>query len=162
MKRTVALVFAFVLLLCGCAKGESFTPVLKGISFTADIKSNNNKYVCDCSIDKNGGFSLEVTSPKELKGIKTVYNGDLVSSSFLGLENETEISDVPVCDLLYVCISDASEKNDLQKNGANSIIKGEIYECEYSFSFSPSGLPISLEIAEKNYKCDFKNVTLIY
>ena len=64
--------------------------------------------------------------------------------------------------IMFEAIEDVGDNTVItSKSGENHKIKGKIDAGEYIFTFSPSGLPLRLEISDIKYIVRFSDLTLV-
>lgn len=164
VKKLICIVFV-VLSLCGCSeKRSSVKPVLKGISFNAEITCYNECYTAACAVSEDGAISAEVTSPDELKGLKfAVKNGD-ITTEFDGISATEKLKDLPVCGAYTAMIDvlcDVMNSEDPVINDGNELfINAGTENGKYRLSIAPTGLPLSLEIPDQGFKMEFFDAQL--
>lgn len=154
--------FLLLFFLCGCAATKPVNVNLSSISFSADIIYYNECYSCDCNIQSNGNLSVEMTAPENLKGLSVSYSGDTCKVNFNGMVIENANGFLPENSAITVLkdVLEFCNGKECESKNENLILRGNYKGSEYTFSASPSGLPISLEIPEKGIKVTFKNVTV--
>lgn len=158
MKRFFVLPLV-ILSLCGCSKPETTRPTLNNITFTAQIDYNECRYVCNVDVSDDI-FNLVILEPKEIKDLILKIDKTSLVAEFMGVKYALDINSFPQCSLIrivYDVFNDAANKECSFKN-ENCKIVGKVSEYDYEFLFSPSGLPLSLEIKNLNLKIIFNNV----
>lgn len=162
-KRLFTVLLAvYFFFLCGCGVKKSVTPVFDGISFLAEIDYGDNEFSCDTSICDDV-LNLTVTEPQELKGLTLNITKSKLKYEFNGLSYDCEIQSLPnsaVIQVLYAVLNDIGDNKTVDYSQENCEIKSQTNGYDYIFEFSPSGLPISLEIDNMDFKIEFKNVTV--
>lgn len=152
-----------LLLLCGCSERKSVTPVLNNISFTAEIDYGDAEFMANVELTQDA-LNLVVTEPQEIKDLTLNIAKNGVTSEFKGATYSPDISSLPegaIVQVLYDVLTDISaSQNTTVCDEENCEIKGRVNGYEYEFTFSPTGLPISLEIDDLNLEIKFKNVTI--
>lgn len=165
MRKSLVLLNCIVLLLtlCSCKKSE-VSPKVFGISFVADISYNGERYECETVIEDSKKTTLTVTSPEDIKGLVVTVDGDKKTAEFMGLCYSPK-EDNPICALaqnILDIMSDISLGGKTAELGdKNCVIKGSKNKKDYIFTFSPAGLPLSLNIPDSDIEAVFKNVTQI-
>ncbi len=160
MKRLIVLPF-IILLLCGCSNHKTTTVILNNISFTAKINYDKQEYTCDTTIDE-GGIKLIVSEPEQIEGLTLNINKNGITSEFKGISYTPDLNSLPegaVAQVLFNVLNDVNNKQALKDN-QNSKITGKVDDYKYDFYFSPSGLPLFLEIRDLNITVEFNNVIL--
>lgn len=157
------LVLPLVLLLfCGCSQKRSTRPILNNISFVAQIDYCDNNFICDATVTESN-LKLVVNEPDKIKGLTFVANKNGISAEFMGISynpNINNLSQGVLVKLLFNIFTDISNNEFASCEGDNCKISGRVDNYKYVFYFSPTGLPICLEVATLNLKIDFKNVTV--
>lgn len=160
--KALSAVFIFIIL-CGCGNSKVVTPVINNIDFIAQIEFADENYVCDISIyDKN--TDITVVTPEQIKGLTFHFTRSEVSVEHLGIKYTTDASDVPAGGVVVILNDVINHINDegltAVYNEENCSINGRAGEDKFIFEFSPAGLPLKLEIPDKNYTVKFNNVTI--
>lgn len=161
MKKILVLPLMFVFL-CGCSKKSTVAPIVNDISFEAEIEYDESQFICDVIIEENV-FDITVTEPQNISDLRFVLSGDEVTVDFEGISYSKaidDLSDNSVSKILFKVFSDINNGKFAEYDGENCKISGETDNYEYDFTFSPSGLPIDLEIDDLDLRIEFKNVTL--
>lgn len=165
MKKTFAVVFALVIFLCGCGEKEEITPQTKNIAFVADITYYNESYSLKTKVDSKGNMQATVVTPTDFGSLVFNFKGDKVTAEFMGLTYTPQTGSLPVnnvAKIIYDAISDVSSDSEIAvKEGKNCVVKGEIEGRKYEFTFSPSGLPLTLELPDDGYKARFNDLTVL-
>ncbi|MBQ8268043.1 MAG: hypothetical protein IJZ21_06655 [Clostridia bacterium] len=161
-KKLFVLSFA-LLLLCGCADNKTVTPVLDNISFTAQIDYGDSEFVGNATLS-NDTLNLTITEPQEIKDLILKLDKNGVAAEFKGVTYTPDINSLPqgaIAQVLYNILNDIAASQDTAICGEeNCVIENKINGYDYEFTFSPSGLPISLEIDDLDLEIKFKNVTV--
>lgn len=165
MKKALFVTVLICVIMCGCGNRSSVKPLLKGISFTANANYNDKNYVCDVTVDNSGYMSALVVEPKEISDMKFNFDGETVTSEYLGLKYETDIEKFPsgnVIAAIYNAFNGIDEE-DLAygEKSENYTVSGNEDGFSYFLTVSPSGLPLSLDLPDMNLKVEFQNVTVI-
>lgn len=148
-------------LLCGCTSQKEISPVLIEISFTTQITYCDTKYVCDASLSDDK-LNLLLSEPQEICGLSLEIGKDKFIANYMGLSYEPDIDSLPssaVAQIMFNVINDATSKT-FNTADQNCEIFGMVDDLNYIFTFSPSGLPLSLKIDDINFTAEFSNVTL--
>ena len=152
------------LLITGCSTKNEIIPVLTKISFTAQIDYYNENYSCNTNIDDNGVMTVEVISPESIEGMLITFTDSEISAQYKGITYTPKTESMPigsVTQLMYDIFDDVSKTVETVSAGEeNCVIKGKADGREYSFTFSPAGLPLVLEIPNDSFKITFENVTI--
>lgn len=164
MKKAALLVLVICLFVCGCKNTKAVSPVTKGIRFTLNITSGEFKYNVSVVIDKGSCLDATVKSPETLNGMKITANNFETSTEYKDLKytyNEDMLVGNNSVITVYNILSSLSDKQLPLKDGENCVIKGNVLTEEYEFTFSPSGLPISLNINSENFSAEFADTTVL-
>ena len=71
--------FLCILLLCSCSPSNVVTPMLKNITFVAEVEYLNEIFICDVSVIENS-TEFTVVEPEEITGLTyTINNGDITA-----------------------------------------------------------------------------------
>ena len=162
LKRFFVLPLA-LLILCGCSQSAGVTPVLDNISFTANVKYDNDSYVCDATV-KDGALNLVVTEPREIKGFTLSVDKNGTQAKLNDVEIALDTATMPqgaVAQVLFDVVSDAKNKETTERTDGNYEISGSVSNNDYIFIISPTGLPLNLKIENINFEIEFQNVTII-
>ena len=153
-----------LLLLCGCANTKNVTPVLNNISFTAELDYGDSEFIADAQLSQDA-LKLVVREPREIKDLTLNIDKNGAVAEFKGITYTPDIDSLPqgaVAQILYDVFNDISKNTKSAVcNEENCEINGRAGGYKYSFEFSPSGLPISLEIDDINLDVKFSSVTLL-
>ena len=164
MKVKLFVLCVSFVILCGCSGKGELSPILRGISFEADISYYNEKYVCDTIIDKDGNLTMNFKYPQDISDLKIFFNDGKAKIEYMGL-TYTPDDRMPagsVAQTLYDIISDV-EKTDSTpiKDSENCMLDGRYNNTYFKFYFSPSGLPLSVLIPDDSFEIQFNNLTII-
>lgn len=157
-------VFLIAFLFCGCASKSDTVPILKGIEFKSKIKYYNENYECNTMIDQSGVMVIEVLSPESIEGMKLTLEPSKITAEYKGITYTPKTQTMPACNvaqIIYNVFEDvANNIETLSLKEENCVVNGKIDENEYDFTFSPSGLPLKLEISDMGFDMIFENVTI--
>lgn len=158
MKKLLLIPLFILIFLSGCKNAEEKKPVTSGLEFEAEAEYNSKDYLLKVVITDSENIKAEVKKPAELRGLKATYENKKVKCEYLGItyEPETEVPLNSVADLMFACISNL-DNGEIKEDG-NYILKGTAGNIDYEYTYSPLGLPISLEVPDKSLKISFKNV----
>lgn len=162
LKKIIA-VFLIILSLCSCSGSEKkVSPILSSIAFTARINYYNEHYILNCDIDKEGVTSLCIVEPSDISGMKLIFSDSGVTAEYMGLSYTPKTERLPVlgvAEIIYRIISGINKDTALKlSEGENCVLEGRIDDRAYSFYFSPSGLPLFIEIPDNSFKIEFSDV----
>lgn len=161
MKRLFVLPL-IVLTLCGCSKIETATPILKNISFIAEIHYQELDFVASSNIT-NDALNLTVMEPKNIEDLLLTIDKNGITAKFKGISHNCDADSMPqsaAARILYDIFLDISGNKEIVSKDDNCVINGRVDEYKYIFTFAPSGLPINLEVDELDLYVNFKNVTV--
>ncbi len=148
-----------MLMLCSCSKIETTKPILNDITFTVQIDYNNTQYICNADVT-NDALNLVILEPQEIKDLTLKIDRNVLTTKFKDIEYTPDKNTLPqgtVIWILYDVFNNVAVK-ECSFSDENCKISGKVDECEYEFVFSPSGLPLSLEIDDLDLKIIFNNV----
>ena len=164
MKKAAFILLMFCFLISGCKSQKTVAPVTKGIEFDLKVTYGEADYDLSVTIDNGGCMKAFVNSPEKISGMKITANKFETVAEYKDLmytyNDEEFITGNPII-TLYNVLSNLSNEQLPLKNGENCIVKNKISDKEYEFVFSPSGLPISLNINSENLNAVFYNVTVL-
>ena len=164
MKRLALLILVISFLLCGCNTRKNVSPVTKGIKFTLNIYCGETNYDVSALIDNGNCMNATVSFPEAIKGMKITSNKFETLAEYKNLKytyNEDAFSGESYVVTVYNILRALGDKQLTLKNGENCVLDGKYLGEEYSFTFSPSGLPIELNIESKNFKAVFNDIGII-
>ncbi len=159
MKKLVLVFFSF-LVLCGCS-ASAVTPVLKGITFTAEMTYYNESYTFSGHILKDGSLEVIIEKPDELKDLKLSIKNDQITAEYKGLTYTPVEGTMPFSAVIkefYDPLKEVIEKGlTADKNG---ILEVKSENLGYTLTLSPSGLPQRLELPDKRFSVTFYNISV--
>ena len=162
--KFLALAVAFIML-CGCSTKQKVSPMLRGISFEADISYYNEKYVCDAVVDSDGKLTMEFKYPEDISGLKIFFEYGKANVEYMGLTYTPKDKGMPtgsVAQALHNVLSSVEDEDSFAvKDGENCIIEGRYNETYFKLYLSPSGLPLSIFIPDDSYKIQFNNLAIL-
>lgn len=165
MKRTLAVIFILVMVLCGCSEKRKITPQVKNISFVAQITRYNEKISLETTVDSKGNMKAIVLKPDDFKGLQFNFQGDKVTAQFLGLTYTPKTGELSVnhaAKIIYDAFRDAEKHSKISvKDGENCEIEGDTEDMPYILKFSPAGLPLSLELENDDFKAVFSELRVL-
>ena len=168
MKKTISVLLLAVLMLLLCACGDKksdITPVVMGISFTAELTYYNECYEANVKVGENGETDMEITSPDTIKGLELHFDGEDVTAKYAGLDYKTDFASLPegaCCMLLYRILKDACKEDVCVIFGGDEYyIQRDAADIGYKLFLGATGLPISAEDSENGFTVNFKNVTIL-
>jgi hypothetical protein len=154
----------FVVFLCACSEKKEIKPKIKNISFVAKITYYNEKYSLNTIFDSEGNMKASVLEPDDYKDLSFEFKDNKVTAEYLGLTYTPQKGNLAVnnvAGIIYSAFNDTAKISELTvKNGENCKTEGEIEGKKYILSFSPAGLPLSLELPKDGYKAEFNELTL--
>lgn len=153
-----------VFLLCSCGGEGGIVPITRQISFTADINSCGESFVCATAIDSEGTMQIEVIEPQSLKGLKFTLNGDKITAEMMGITYTPKTDNMPfgaVSVRLRDILSGCDGKAVFERDG-NCEYSGRLPDSEYKIIFSPSGLPLRAELSNGSFSAEFRDMTRQY
>lgn len=152
-----------LLVLCGCSERGSVTPILKGISFNAEISLAEAELSCTAEIFADGGMTVCLTDPAELSGMTLLLDGTGVTAEYMGITYSApqgEFSQGNAIRLMWDALADAADRSAVAHQGENCSLNGAFKDREYTLYCAPCGLPLSLEMPAEGFKVIFGNVKI--
>ena len=160
MKKIFLIIVVLLFLFSGCNSGvKQFEPIT-GITFTADIAYLAENYKADCTVSKTGDLSAVLRSPGGVNGICVTLSGISSIFEYGGIKIESPVNCLPdVCpiSIIHNALS-GTGFTDYANNSGNCKLTGKTGEYGYDLLITPSGLPISLEVADIGMKVSFENI----
>ena len=151
------------LIFSACSKADSVKPQLNNITFVADVSYGEEKYTLKSSVASDWTFNARVVSQGETENMQFAISPSGACVSYGDLKFTVEDAALPrenTVQLLYAAIKAAAGENLQKDERKNCSVEGTLYTSRYTFSFSPSGLPLSLVIPDYGYKAVFRNVSV--
>jgi len=160
VKKLLFIPLLILIFLSGCKSTEEKKPVTSGLEFEAEAEYNSKDYLLKVVITDSENIKAEVKKPANLSGLKVTYEDKKVKCEYLGItyEPKTEVPLNSITDIMFSCISNL-DNGEIKEDG-NYILNGTVENFDYEYTYSPLGLPISLDVPDKNLKINFKNVSL--
>lgn len=152
-----------LLVLCGCSERGKVTPILKGISFNAEISLADAELSCTAEISADGSVTACLTDPAELSGMTLLLNGTGVTAEYMGITYSVPQGEFPqgnAIRLMCDALADAADRSAVVQKGENCILNGTFKGREYTLYCAPCGLPLSLEMPAEGFKVIFGNVKI--
>lgn len=151
--------------LSGCNTNSEVVPIFTGLRFTAQINYYNENYSCFTEVDAHGDMTVRVVSPDVIEGMVLTLTKSGVTAQYKGITYTPKTESMPVgnvAQILYDIFDDASKTaKALSRGNDNCELIGKVKDKKYCFTFSPTGLPLSLEIPDDSFRINFSNVTII-
>lgn len=161
MKIKLVFCVVFVLLLCCCGRQTGVKPQLTDITFEAETDYDGIKYLCSVQTDSELNMEITVNSPQELSGMVIKLSDDTLTVEYKGMtyipKNGEQINGI--VKNLYSAITDSADEKTVYKDGNNCVISGDTDGLKYDFTFSPTGLPLYLNMGD-GFCINFNNVTI--
>lgn len=149
-----------MLFLVGCSSGTDIEPVLRNISFTAEMSYYNENYEMAVEIFKDGEAVIELTYPEELKGLKFKIKNEELTSEYNGITFEDKNNfKTLAAELLYLPFK--NEKQKVYNEDDCFFIKGKCNGGEYIMYVTEAGLPLEISDNLERFKIIIKNLTII-
>ena len=95
-------------LLCGCTKKANVTPVMQGISFTADVQYGGSNYLADVSLQEEC-LNLIVHSPENINVLTLIVDKNGTTAKFTSKSVGTYTITVTIDDYTADCIVNVVE-----------------------------------------------------
>ncbi|MBR4073531.1 MAG: hypothetical protein IKK24_06270 [Clostridia bacterium] len=152
-----------LLLATACSKPvKTVAPILEDISFDLDVTYYNENYSLKGETDDSDEMRLTVTEPEELNGMILTIDDGKLNVEYKGLThsptNQELFGNAGI--IIERIFESAEDKIPKDKSDGNYSISGKAQGKEYTFTFSPSGYPIRLEVPTEGFVAEFSNVTV--
>ena len=135
------------------------------MSFDCLIEREDERYRVSVKTSENADtITALITSPKNLKDLKYVFNKDVLSTEYKGINTTADIKETPEDNaviLVLKVIKDTIGKPTVAKKDGNFGYSGNLDGLEYDVSVSPSGLPLGITISPNSITVEIKNLTLV-
>ncbi len=162
LKKLIAVIFACVLLLCGCENGVSDKLMLPSC-FTADAKIgfDGTEYGLTLTRYSDSNWVVEFTAPETVKGlIFTVEDGD-TSISFKGLHFTFDSEKFPVGAVMSMFYKSYDRlcplEHDMVVGEKNDFVTGEVDDMTYTMTVDKNGCPLTLDLGDSGMSVEFEN-----
>ena len=162
-----------LLILTGCARASSITPITRNLSFTAEVTYYNEFYEISGEINHNGQMTLNFLEPEALKDIVFTITDNNIKAYFKGISydyNSPQQSDVISCILSQLfCImmlisfiynAFKEEAPTVYENDNDFFTKGKFDDFEYKLFIGQSGLPLKIIDSSGRFNVVFKNPSI--
>lgn len=161
MKIKIAFCLALVCMLCCCGKKTGVKPQLTDITFDAEAEYDGVEYLCSVQTDSELNMEINVNSPQELSGMIVKLSDGKLTVEYKGMTYAPENGEKTggIVNNLYRAVIDSAEEKAVYKDGNNCVISGESDGFKYDFFFSPTGLPLYLNMGD-GLCVQFNNVTV--
>lgn len=162
MKKIFCFALIFLFTLCGCeTKTTKVQLVTTGISFTAEIKQNNNSCLFDVVIDKDS--VMNITSCDD-KNFKITFCGNNMTAFYENVEYTCPVSSIPSnlnFDFLYALFSDLTVGKSVVEKDDNYYIMSSNAKYDATLYITKSGIP--LKVTENRFGTEivFKKVYIL-
>lgn len=151
--------------LVSCGRKSDVSPVLTGVSFTAEMVYYNETYSCDCTLSPDGVLHARVTEPEMLEGFSLTVDRESVTADYLGISYTPSPGNMPFSSVIegfYEALCAIAD------SGATATVSGNEYTVHggegasgYTLTVAPTGLPIKLTLPDDRFTVNFYNVTLL-
>lgn len=147
----------------GCTKKSSdVTVVTTGLSFTAEIVFDSMEYSCITEIEESNKTVFTFLTPREIKGLRVVFDKDKVNMEYDGLTHTLNNSSSKFIqlELIYKIFKGLKRDGKKSKNDKKefSLL---IDNSEYIIKVGQTGLPIEISNPSKKLFVNIKNATII-
>lgn len=159
LRKLHILILAVIVSVAFCACGGGVDPITKNISFKAHISYYDKTYICPTVITGDGSVLSEIESPEVLSGMRFIYSDGKSAVEYKGMRYDFSGNDefYTITDKICRVLRDSSECK-IPKSRDNFTLNGETGGEKYSIVFSPSGLPLSMQIGTA--KVEFQDITI--
>lgn len=159
MKRIFCTILV-LLTLTACSGKKEVTPLLCGISFTADITYYNENYKGECTVSADGALTLKLTEPKDLSGYTVTLSKEGITAEYLGLSFTPTVNNMPASSVLtdfYNCYYEAAFSDEDAKSTGDGY---QLQDDEYTLWLTAMGLPQKAELPDESFCVYFYNVAV--
>ena len=148
-----------LLILTGCARASSITPITRNLSFTAEVTYYNEFYEISGEINHNGQMTLNFLEPEALKDIVFTITDNNIKAYFKGISydyNSPQQSDV----ISFIYNAFKEEAPTVYENDNDFFTKGKFDDFEYKLFIGQSGLPLKIIDSSGRFNVVFKNPSI--
>ncbi len=148
-----------LLILTGCARASSITPITRNLSFTAEVTYYNEFYEISGEINQNGKMTLNFLEPEALKDIVFTITDNNIKAHFKGISynyNSPQQSDV----ISFIYNAFKEEAPTVYENDNDFFTKGKFDDFEYKLFIGQSGLPLKIIDSSGRFNVIFKNPSI--
>lgn len=166
MKRFVAVIVIFALLLCGCSpKAVDERTMPKCFNASAEIEFDGMTYEAVLSRLADGWWTVEMCSPEAVKGLVFTISGEDTEISFKGLHFTFDTSKFPVGSVVSLAVKSfdrlAPLTLDVVKGESADFASGETDGMAYALTLAKNGSPQTLELGDCGMKITFTSFEVI-
>ena len=167
----ISILLVMSILLCtGCKDGGLLvkSPDMN-VPFQSDVKVQANELEFEGTIKRYGTglWSMTVTAPETLDGLKITYNDEGVTAELDGLTLEIAMEDLnssAVFAQIFKAVDSAASAGTLSctETEDGKVFSGEFAGGEYKLTFEPQTLvPVAIEIPSSGIFCEMKGFSII-
>lgn len=168
MKKIILTFILITVFLSGCSKMQkspAVTAVTTGLSFNAEISTDDGVYNYSVKINKNGDTEMESINTDGSAYINYLFAGDNVTYKYGNLEYKTTIfslNENTAADLIHLVFKNITEeKRPIEYNNEQYYIKGDTKKYKYTVFIGGSGIPLKITEENKNITVLIKNAKII-
>ena len=160
MKRILATILVFTVILCGCTpKLKRERTIAKCFESTAQIEVDDMTYEASLSRLGDGWWIVELTAPEAVKGLILTVEGEETEISFKGLHFTFDTSKFPVGSVVSTAVKSfdriAPLTLDMVEGETSDFCSGEVDGMAYSVTLDKNGTPVSLDLGDSGMKITF-------
>lgn len=155
-----AAVLALVNILCCCSAAKDVLLKTGGYSGVCVIRYGDIAYTADIFADEVGEFTLEISEPQDLKGLKVSLGGEGMILSYAGMQWMGGSGDLPqaaVAAAIRNVFSSASGQGVQPSETSDGcfVLQGGSASGDYRFIFDENGMPKKLTIPSLDLEVEF-------
>ncbi len=160
MKKILAAILVFTVLLCGCTpKLTQERTLAKCFESTVRIDVNDMTYEASLSRLGDGWWIVELTAPEAVNGLIFTIEGEDTEISFKGLHFTFDTSKFPVGSVVSAAVRSfdrlAPLTLDMVEGETSDFCSGEVDGMAYSLTLDKNGTPVSLDFGDSGMKITF-------
>lgn len=160
MRKILATILVFTVILCGCTpKLTQERTLAKCFESTAQIEVDDMTYEASLSRLGDGWWIVELTAPEAVKGLVFTIDGEETEISFKGLHFTFDTSKFPVGSVVSAAVRSFDRLAPLTLNmiegETNDFSSGEVDGMTYSLTMDKNGTPVSLDFGDNGMKITF-------
>ena len=157
--RTVAVLMAVALTLCGCQKSAP-QPDTDGFTCRATVRYREMDVEGTLTCTEDGKMTLDFTLPQSLYGVTLGFDGDEMTMGLGGMDMSVPTEQIPQSALLVCLLRTLSAPHpDGAETEEGLVIRGEAEQTVYVLVCDPvSGLPRSLSVPDEELEAVFTDV----
>lgn len=153
MKKILATLLIFTILLCGCSASPTDEVTLPScFTSEAEITCGDTVYTAALNRYTEGWWQIEVLAPEVVKGLTFTIEGDTVTPGFKGLNFKFDTARFPAGSVIKSAVSGYDRLASLVLTatvGDESMMSsGDANGQEYTVVLTKAGLPSKMEIGD--------------